>query len=74
MGVEQITARYEFKIAARSRVWAVTFFYDYRECNYCIWRGAGIVEKGITDKPFTVNAAKVLLIDHLEKINIDGTD
>jgi hypothetical protein len=70
--IESIATHFYFTTAPHSLIWLVNFFYDdgsgRQHYNYQIWRSENKVEQGHTDKPFTVNAAKVLLIDHLDKI------
>ena len=75
MPLESTCNAFYFKLSPGrgGAVWLIEFYYELVQGNnYYIFKLVGehsLVEKGLTDKPFTVNAAKVLLLDHLEKIH-----
>jgi hypothetical protein len=81
MPVESTCNAFYFKLSPGrgGAVWLIEFYYELVQGNnYSIFKEDArgdlvgehsLVEKGLTDKPFTVNAAKVLLLDHLEKIH-----
>jgi hypothetical protein len=54
-----------------NHVYAVSFEVAVSGSYYSMWGNGSLIEEGYTDRPHTVNGAKVLVIDHILKFNKD---